>query len=95
MADRPPRPSTDQGKPCQVLSQTFGPTSRTESAPLLRDPDAEDGLSQDTEPTFIERVNAIAQEPLTPLTKVLLVVGLVLLLLTSVRTSSLSRVQRV
>ncbi|KAJ6606496.1 Metalloprotease [Mycena vulgaris] len=36
------------------------------------------------QPTLAERINSIAQEPLTPLTQVLLVVALVLLLLSSV-----------
>ncbi|KAF8905965.1 hypothetical protein CPB84DRAFT_536278 [Gymnopilus junonius] len=35
-------------------------------------------------PSFSERINSIAQEPLTPLTKILLVLGLVLLLTSSV-----------
>ncbi|KAJ7684669.1 hypothetical protein DFH06DRAFT_1156294 [Mycena polygramma] len=69
MADRVPRHSTDQ-----------------ESAPLLRD-DAVDGdevRSEHAHPTFAERINSIAQEPLTPLTQILLVVALALLLLSSV-----------
>jgi hypothetical protein len=56
-----------------------------ETAPLLRD-DAEDDefRGEDAQPTLAERINAIAQEPLTPLTQVLLVVALALLLLSSV-----------
>ncbi|KAF8078094.1 hypothetical protein FPV67DRAFT_33082 [Lyophyllum atratum] len=66
MADRPPRPSTDQ-----------------EAAPLLRDPEAEE-TNGGPHSTFSQRVGTIAQEPLTPLTKILLVLALVLLLLSSV-----------
>ncbi|KAJ7168203.1 hypothetical protein C8R43DRAFT_1121386 [Mycena crocata] len=57
-----------------------------QAAPLLRDPDDEDDAvrSEYAQPTFAERINSIAQEPLTPLTQVLLVVALVLLLLSSV-----------
>ncbi|KAJ6488601.1 Metalloprotease [Mycena vitilis] len=69
MADRVPRNSTDQ-----------------ESAPLLRDDvvDGDEVRSEHAHPTFAERVNSIAQEPLTPLTQILLVVTLALLLLSSV-----------
>ncbi|KAJ7702313.1 Metalloprotease [Mycena rosella] len=55
-----------------------------ESAPLLRDDDDDAVHGEDAQPTFAERINSIAQEPLTPLTKILLVVALVLLLLSSV-----------
>ncbi|KAF7359341.1 Endothelin-converting enzyme 1 [Mycena sanguinolenta] len=70
--DRAPRESTDQ-----------------EAAPLLRnseyDPDGDEFRNENAEPpTLLERINAIAQEPLTPLTQVLLVVVLILLLLSSV-----------
>ncbi|EEB94648.1 hypothetical protein MPER_06503, partial [Moniliophthora perniciosa FA553] len=68
MADRPPRPSTDQ-----------------ESAPLLQDPDAEEYNSErDENLSFADRINAVAQEPLTPLTKVLLILVLIFLVLASV-----------
>ncbi|KAG6854921.1 hypothetical protein C0991_009744 [Blastosporella zonata] len=70
MAERSPRPSMDQGIP-------------SETAPLLRDPEAED-TNDAANTTFSDHVGAIAQEPLTPLTKILLVLTLVLLLLTSV-----------
>ncbi|KZT28481.1 metalloprotease [Neolentinus lepideus HHB14362 ss-1] len=66
-----PRASTDQ-----------------ETAPLLRDPEAEGGQdydgSEERDPTFLDRVTSVVQEPLTPLTKVLLVIALVFLLLSSV-----------
>ncbi|KAJ6500490.1 hypothetical protein C8R45DRAFT_70983 [Mycena sanguinolenta] len=70
--DRAPRESTDQ-----------------EAAPLLRnseyDADGDEFRNENAEPpTLLERINAIAQEPLTPLTQALLVVVLVLLLLSSV-----------
>ncbi|KAH8829537.1 endothelin-converting enzyme 1 [Flagelloscypha sp. PMI_526] len=71
MADRQPRQSTDQ-----------------ETAPLLRDNDTEDGISEHAEPSFKDKalstLHDIANEPLTPLSKVLLVVTLIFLLLTSV-----------
>ncbi|KAL0578146.1 hypothetical protein V5O48_003851 [Marasmius crinis-equi] len=54
-----------------------------EEAPLLRDPDAED-LNTSENASVGERLSAIAQEPLTPLTKILLVLALVLMILTSV-----------
>ena len=49
---------------------------------LLRDP-AEGTSDRNTRP-FGERVDAVVQEPLTPLTKTLLVLALVLLLISSV-----------
>ncbi|KAJ7771710.1 hypothetical protein B0H16DRAFT_1514445 [Mycena metata] len=57
-----------------------------ETAPLLREDTEDEGYSHTNthQPTFAERINAIAQEPLTPLTQVLLFVALVLLLLSSV-----------
>ncbi|KAF9260514.1 zincin [Marasmius fiardii PR-910] len=69
MADRHPRPSTDQ-----------------EAAPLLQDPDAdaEEQSIQPENPTFAERLNGIAQEPLTLLTKILLILVLVLLIISAV-----------
>ncbi|KAI0363474.1 Metalloprotease [Pilatotrama ljubarskyi] len=71
MADssRAPRPSTDE-----------------ETAPLLQNvshPD--DGPQPEAEqPSFLERVAAVVQEPLSPLTKILLVATLIFLLLSSV-----------
>ena len=57
----------------------------TEIAPLLQDPDAEEPITATSEDaTFGDRLNAIAQEPLTPLTKILLVLVLVLMILSSV-----------
>jgi endothelin-converting enzyme len=69
MADsRVPRPSADE-----------------ESAPLLRDSDAgEAELNGEAHPSFAERITSAVQEPLTPLTKVLLIVALILLLLSSI-----------
>lgn len=58
-----------------------------ETAPLLQDPDVEDReCVQDVQhrPSFGERITSVAQEPLTPLTKVLLMVVLILLLLSSI-----------
>ncbi|TFK29797.1 endothelin-converting enzyme 1 [Coprinopsis marcescibilis] len=59
----------------------------TERSSLLQDSDSEAGPSRDghrNNVTFQERVNAVATEPLTPLSKILLVLSLVLLLLSSV-----------
>lgn len=57
----------------------------TESAPLLRDPDGEEtGQNGVAHPTFAERITSVVQEPLTPLTKILLIAALILLLLSSV-----------
>ncbi|KNZ75362.1 Endothelin-converting enzyme 1, partial [Termitomyces sp. J132] len=50
---------------------------------LLQNPEA-DRTNDASNPTFSERAEAIAREPLTPLTKILLVLALVLLLSTSV-----------
>lgn len=56
-----------------------------ETASLLRDPDREqNGHLPDSEPSFAHRLAATLQEPLTPLTKVLLVLTLLFLLLSSV-----------
>ncbi|EPQ58373.1 Metalloprotease [Gloeophyllum trabeum ATCC 11539] len=67
------------------MAEPRGSTDQ-ETAPLLRDPEAEAGENYDgeREPTFLERVSSVVQEPLTPLTKVLLVVALLFLLLSSV-----------
>ena len=54
-----------------------------ESAPLLRDAE-EAGLNGELQPSFAERITSVVQEPLTPLTKVLLIALLVLLLLSSI-----------
>ncbi|KAJ7632180.1 hypothetical protein FB45DRAFT_1057317 [Roridomyces roridus] len=68
MADRVPRHSTDQ-----------------ETAPLLRGDEEDDLRSHEQPPqTFSERLNSLAQEPLTPLSKLLLLLALVLLLVSSV-----------
>lgn len=57
----------------------------TESASLLRDADAEEAdLNGEAHPSFAERITSAVQEPLTPLTKVLLIATLILLLLSSV-----------
>ncbi|GLB35092.1 putative peptidase family M13 [Lyophyllum shimeji] len=59
------------------------PSADHEAAPLLSDPETEERNGAPAV-TFSERVETIAQEPLTPLTKILLVLTLVLLLLSSV-----------
>ncbi|KAJ3804396.1 peptidase family M13-domain-containing protein [Lentinula aff. lateritia] len=83
MADWSPRPSTDQG-PYILASTDSSLIISTETAPLLRDPDAEENNAENDEPTLMDRINSVAQEPLTPLSKVLLVIALILLLLSSV-----------
>ncbi|KAH8813440.1 endothelin-converting enzyme 1 [Flagelloscypha sp. PMI_526] len=69
MADRQPRQSTDQ-------------------APLLRDHDSENGFGEQAESSFkfkaLTTLHVIANERLTPLSKVLVVVTIILSLLTSV-----------
>ncbi|KDR81470.1 hypothetical protein GALMADRAFT_152331 [Galerina marginata CBS 339.88] len=61
------------------------PSIDEEHAPLLRDfgDDAPDA-NANTSSSLGARINTIAQEPLTPLTRILLVLGLVLLLTSSV-----------
>jgi hypothetical protein len=84
--DRLGRPSTDEGeyKAHHDLC-TLSVCGFAETAPLLRDPeDEEGGAPQDPPPSFAERITAVIQEPLSPLTQVLLVVALILLLLSSV-----------
>ncbi|KAG6917789.1 hypothetical protein DXG01_001061 [Tephrocybe rancida] len=58
-------------------------TRASKTAPLLQDHEDEE-RNGGANSTFSDRIGAIAQEPLTPLTKILLVLALVLLLLTSV-----------
>lgn len=60
------------------------PSTDEETAPLLRDPEAEQNGTQDRPGGFKNRVNTILSEPLTDLTKILLGLALVLLLLASV-----------
>ncbi|KAF4608964.1 hypothetical protein EYR40_001317 [Pleurotus pulmonarius] len=76
----------DPGPPvCHTMADSR-PSDQAETAPLLRDPDVEEqnGGYNPTQPTFNERMAVIAQEPLTPLTKILLILVLALLLLSSV-----------
>ncbi|KAF9049323.1 zincin [Hymenopellis radicata] len=75
LVDQQPRPALNHGGQTAAAVQT---------APLLRDPDVESVDQEGGEQTFMDRVHSIAQEPLTPLTKVLLVVALILLLLSSI-----------
>ena len=85
MADtRDPRPSTDEGS-CEVSSYSCRATSshvESERAPLLQDSQA--GPSQQPKPSIAQRLSHVVQEPLTTLAKILLVLVLVLLLLSSV-----------
>ncbi|KAF5358499.1 hypothetical protein D9756_001692 [Leucocoprinus leucothites] len=57
-----------------------GPSASYESAPLLIDPEEEER----DQPTFSDRINTVVQEPLTPLTKILLILALSLLLVSSI-----------
>lgn len=83
MADRLARPSTDQGRSKhRVDNHDKTHSCNLETAPLLQE-NGETG-TRDTNPSFGDRVGGIAQEPLTPLTKVLLILALALLLLSSV-----------
>lgn len=58
----------------------------SESAPLLQDVSHPDDASvaAEEEPTYLERISAVVQEPLSPLTKLLLIAALIFLLLSSV-----------
>ncbi|KAJ7074256.1 hypothetical protein C8F01DRAFT_1272809 [Mycena amicta] len=83
MAERVPRRSTDHGEPRLCRARWSHPPQK--QAPLLRDDDDDEFRTpEEEEPTLLERLNAIAQEPLTPLTQILLVVALILLLLSAV-----------
>jgi hypothetical protein len=76
--------SNDQGQcPIVVSVYCFLPSS-AETAPLLRDSGQEEAENEGRDLSFADHLGAIAQEPLTPLTKVLLVLALILLLLSSV-----------
>ena len=56
-----------------------------ESEPLLHDPESgQEAPNGNAHPSFAQRLTSVVQEPLTPLTKVLLVAGLILLLLSSI-----------
>ncbi|KAL4254086.1 Peptidase M13 [Abortiporus biennis] len=66
-------------------SRDARPSTDEETAPLLQDvshPDAPQ--SEHTPPTFSERISSIVQEPLSPLSKILFVVALFFLLLSSI-----------
>ncbi|KAF8969921.1 hypothetical protein BDZ97DRAFT_1793392 [Flammula alnicola] len=67
-----------------MTDRTARPSTDQENAPLLRDPGEDAEPNTNAGPTFGDRLNSVAQEPLTPLTKILLVLGLVLLLTSSV-----------
>ena len=73
--------------PLCVMSAHVQPLlSPLETAPLLQNVSHPDGApaDQDEEPSFIDTLAAIVQEPLSPLTKVLLIATLIFLLLSSV-----------
>lgn len=64
------------------LSEKFNTQYSAEQSRLLTENEGQENGSQSA--TFAERVNAVGQEPLTPLIKILLILILVLLLSTSV-----------
>ncbi|KAF9072903.1 hypothetical protein BDP27DRAFT_1381918 [Rhodocollybia butyracea] len=70
-------------KVLDIEAEGRGPTIE-KTAPLLRDPEAEENATENGEPSLMDRINSVAQESLTPLTKVLLVIALILLLLSSI-----------
>ncbi|KAF5391824.1 hypothetical protein D9757_001795 [Collybiopsis confluens] len=84
MADWSSRPLNDQGSWFPSKNYLILTYVEPETAPLLRDPDAENEAVDNEQPSFMDRINTVAQEPLSPLTKVLLVVALILLLLSSI-----------
>ncbi|KAF9458665.1 hypothetical protein BDZ94DRAFT_80625 [Collybia nuda] len=67
------------------------PSTDQESAPLLQETDGV--RPRETDASFGDRVGGIAQEPLTPLTKVLLILALALLLLSSIFVGLFAGVQ--
>lgn len=86
MTDRDPGPSTDYGMYANIMCVyiRINGLQLSESSPLLRSPEEEGNFEE--QPSFSDRVNAVAQEPLTPLTKILLILVLTLLLASSVST---------
>ena len=69
--------------PARVTSPTDA--SQIEAAPLLQDVTHPDGEQQAPHnPSLTERVSSVVQEPLSPLTKILLILVLLLLLLSSI-----------
>lgn len=95
MADtRAPRPSTDEGTQiwsslvlvAMALLTPDVQYPEPETAPLLQNASHPDDtpVAPDEEPTFWQRVAAVVQEPLSPLTKVLLIATLVFLILSSI-----------
>ncbi|KAI0818519.1 metalloprotease [Irpex lacteus] len=65
-------------------SRVARPSTDEEAAPLLQDVSHPDETRAQNGSTFSERVSSVVQEPLTPFTKILLVLLLILLLLSSV-----------
>lgn len=95
MADtRAPRPSTDEGMHpssplVSVAMSLLSPDVQlveSETAPLLQNVSHPDGdpAPGDEEPTFLDRLSNVVQEPLSPLTKILLIATLIFLLLSSI-----------
>ena len=81
MADMEARPSTDEG--LWVQSSNFDNRVQNKFYSIERDSLLR-GPTECTSRSLAERVNTYAQEPLTPLTKTLLILALVLLLTSSV-----------
>jgi len=79
MSDTDPGPSGSNGECTSVYSNSNGLCSNAvERAPLMDTAEDEPGQS-----TFSDCINKVAQEPLTPLTKILLILTLILLLVSS------------
>ena len=75
--------------PVSVAMSLLSPDVRLadpETAPLLQNVSHPDGgpEPEDEEPTFLDRLAAVVQEPLSPLTKVLLIATLIFLILSSI-----------
>lgn len=86
MADSLQRPARMHGKPGFLATNMANTHSASpETAPLL-----ETANDERIDSSLTGRANSIAQERLTPLTKVLLILALVLLLLSSVGTITTS-----
>lgn len=80
MSDTNPGPSSSNGECTQYICGLYSNAVDARRARLMDT--TEEGHD---EPTFSDRINKVVQEPLTPLTKILLILALVLLLVSSVR----------
>ncbi|KAF8654168.1 hypothetical protein AX16_003697 [Volvariella volvacea WC 439] len=67
-----------------MVERSPRPSTVEEGTPLIRGNDSDQGSEVGRKSTWSERISSLVQEPLTPLTKVLLIFVLILLLLSSV-----------